>query len=210
MKMNICCNDARYNGGTRLTPYSEFVSTTPALPAFYWDVYSSEQRIKELCKELKKLADYGTYLAETIDEIQAITPDEFKAYQQEVRETVANLRKEIYELSIGTESWNVQHGKLTSTTEAQRDMFNDLSVHAITVKTLNSLDMTVKDLADCGLNVRGLAVMSYWLVQKFDIPDYFENIAQSGDDSAFSVFKLNTAKVDADTGTVYIPEEFRA
>lgn len=203
--MNTSCNDSG-----KLVPYSAFTAGTPALPAFYWDVYSSEQRIKELCKELKKLADYGTYLAETIDEIQAITPDEFKAYQQEVRETVANLRKEIYELSIGTESWNVQHGKLTSTTEAQRDMFNDLTVHAITVKTLNSLDMTVKDLADCGLNVRGLAVMSYWLVQKFDIPDYFENIAASGDDSAFSVFKLNTAKVDADTGTVYIPEEFRS
>lgn len=202
--MNASCND-----DGKIVPYSAFTAGTPALPAFYWDVYSSEQRIKELCKELKKLADYGTYLAKTIDEIQAITPDEFKAYQQEVRETVANLRKEIYELSIGTESWNVQHGKLTSTTEAQRDMFNDLTVHAITVKTLNSLDMTVKDLADCGLNVRGLAVMSYWLVQKFDIPDYFENIAQSGDDSAFSVFKLNTAKVDADTGTVYIPEEFR-
>lgn len=203
--MNASCND-----DGKLVPYSAFTAGTPALPAFYWDVYSSEQRIKELCKELKKLADYGTYLAETIDEIQAITPDEFKTYQQEVRETVANLRKEIYELSIGTESWNVQHGKLTSTTEAQRDMFNDLTVHAITVKTLNSLDMTVKDLANCGLNVRGLAVMSYWLVQKFDIPDYFENIAESGDDSAFSVFKLNTAKVDADTGTVYIPEEFRA
>ena len=205
MTMNTCCND-----GKRMTPYSEYVSMTPSLPSFYWDVYSSEQRIKEICKELKKLADYGTYLAETIDEIQAITPDEFKAYQQEVRETVANLRKEIYELSIGAESWNVQHGKLTSSTEAQRDMFNDLTVHAITVKTLNSLDMTVKDLADCGLNVRGLAVMSYWLVQKFDIPDYFENIAESGADSAFSVFKLNTAKVDADTGTVYIPEESRA
>ena len=89
-------------------------------------------------------------------------------------------------------------------------MFNDLTVHAITVNTLNSLDMTVKDLAECGLNVRGLAVMSYWLVQKFDMPDYFKNIAASGDDSAFSVFKLNTAKVDADTGTVYIPEKFRA
>lgn len=169
MKMNASCND-----DGKLVPYSAFTAGTPALPAFYWDVYSSEQRIKELCKELKKLADYGTYLAETIDEIQAITPDEFKAYQQEVRETVANLRKEIYELSIGTESWNVQHGKLTSTTEAQRDMFNDLTVHAITVKTLNSLDMTVKDLADCGLNVRGLAVMSYWLTDKFDLSEEFK------------------------------------
>lgn len=202
--MNTSCND-----DGKLIPYSAFTAATPALPAFYWNVYSSEQRIKELCKELKKVVDYGTYLAETIDKIQAITPDEFKEYQQEVREAVANLRKEIYELSVGTESWNVQHGKFTSSAQAQRDMFNDLSVHAITVKTLNGLDMTVKDLADCGLNVRGLAVMSYWLVQKFDIPDYFENITQSGDDSAFSVFKLNTAKVDANSGTVYIPEEFR-
>lgn len=204
MKMNTSCND-----DGKLIPYSAFTAATPALPAFYWNVYSSEQRIKELCKELKKVVDYGTYLAETIDKIQAITPDEFKEYQQEVREAVANLRKEIYELSVGTESWNVQHGKFTSSTEAQRDMFNDLTAHAITVKTLNGLDMTVKDLADCGLNVRGLAVMSYWLVQKFDIPDYFENITQSLDDSAFSVFKLNTAKVDANSGTVYIPEEFR-
>ena len=192
-----------------IQPYSAFTQYTPALPQFYWDVYSAEQRIKEMCKELKKLADYGTYLAETIDEIQAITPDEFRVYQQEVRETVANLRKEIYELSIGTESWNVQHGKLTSTTQAQRDMFNDLTVHAITVKTLNSLDMTVKDLADCGLNVRGLAVMSYSLIDKFDIPSYFEEISESEDDSAFNISRLNTAKVDADTGTVYIPEKYR-
>lgn len=202
--MNASCND-----DGKIIPYSAFVSSTPALPAFYWDVYSSEQRIKELCKELKKLADYGTYLADTIDEIQAITPDEFKAYQQEVRDTVANLRKEIYELSVGTESWNVQHGKFTSSTEAQRDMFNDLTVHAITVKTLNSLDMTVKDLADCGLNVRGLAVMSYSLIDKFDIPSYFEEISESEDDSAFNISRLNTAKVDADTGTVYIPEKYR-
>ena len=167
--MNTCCND-----GKRMTPYSEYVSMTPALPSFYWDVYSSEQRSKEMCKELKKLADYGTYLAETIDEIQAITPYEFKEYQQEVRETVANLRKEIYELSVGVMSWNVQHGKLTSSTQAQRDMFNDLAVHALTIKKLNSLEMTVSDLANCGLSVRGLAVMSYWLVDRFDIPDDFK------------------------------------
>lgn len=202
--MNTRCND-----GKRMTPYSEYVSMTPALPAFYWDVYSSEQRIKEMCKELCKLAEYGTYLAESIDRIQSVSPEDFQAYQQDMRSVIAGLRKEIYELSVGTMAWNVQHGRFTPSIQAQRDMFNDLSVHAITVKTLNSLDMNVKDLADCGLNVRGLAVMSYWLVNKFDIPEYFENIAESGDDSAFSVFKLNTAKVNADTGAVYIPEEFR-
>lgn len=192
-----------------IIPYGSYTAYTPALPQFYWDVYSAEQRIKSICLELDKLTNYADYLAGTIDKIQAITPDEFKAYQQEVRETVADLRKEIYELSVGVMSWNVQHGEFTPSIQAQRDMFNDLTVHAITVKKLNSLDITVKDLANCGLNVRGLAVMSYWLVEKFDMPDGFEAASISGDSSILSAFKLNTARVDSN-GVVFIPEEFRS
>ena len=198
------------DGGWGLIPYSSYVASTPALPAFYWDVYSSEQRIKEMCLELDKLASYGTYLAETIDRIQAVSPEEFAAYQQEMRETIASLRTEIYELSVGVMSWNVQHGKFTSSTQAQRDMFNDLSVHAITVKKLNSLEMTVIDLANCGLSVRGLAVMSYWLVDKFDISDDFKAMSASyTTNGVLDATKLNVAKV-RDDGTVFIPEEFRS
>ena len=203
--MNTCCNDGR-----RMTPYSEFVSTTPALPSFYWDVYSSEQRIKDMCKELRKLAEYGTYLAESIDRIQAVSPEEFTAYQQEMRETIASLRTEIYELSVGVMSWNVQHGKFTSSTQAQRDMFNDLAVHALTIKKLNSLEMTVSDLANCGLSIRGLAVMSYWLVDKFDLSDDFQaKSANYTTNGILDATKLNVAKV-RDDGTVFIPEEFRS
>lgn len=203
-------NPASDGGMYNIVPYSSYTAYTPALPQFYWDVYSAEQRVKHICYELDKLANYANYLADTIKKIDAVSPDEFARYKDKLDSEIAALKTEIYELQVGALSWNVQHGDYTSSKQSQRDMFNDLSVHAITVKTLNSLDMTVKDLADCGLNVRGLAVMSYWLVQKFDIPDYFENIAESGDDSALSTFKLNTAKVDADTGTVYIPEVFRA
>lgn len=198
------------DGGWGLVPYSSYVSSTPALPAFYWDVYSSEQRIKEICLELDKLASYGTYLAETIGRIQAVSPEEFTAYQQEMRETIASLRTEIYELSVGVMSWNVQHGKFTSSTQAQRDMFNDLTVHAITVKKLNSLEMTVSDLANCGLSVRGLAVMSYWLVDKFDLSDDFKaKSASYTTNGILDATKLNVAKV-RDDGTVFIPEEFRS
>ena len=203
--MKTCCND-----GKRMTPYSEFVSMTPALPSFYWDVYSSEQRIKEMCLELDKLASYGTYLAETIDRIQAVSPEEFTTYQQEMLETIASLRTEIYELSVGVMSWNVQHGKFTSSTQAQRDMFNDLSVHALTIKKLNSLEMTVSYLANCGLSVRGLAVMSYWLVDKFDLSDDFQaKSANYTTNGILDATKLNVAKL-RDDGTVFIPEEFRS
>ena len=198
------------DGGWGLIPYSSYVASTPALPAFYWDVYSSEQRIKEMCKELCKLASYGTYLAATIDRIQAVSPEEFAAYQQEMRETIASLRTEIYELSVGVMSWNVQHGKFTSSTQAQRDMFNDLAVHAITVKKLNALEMTVSDLANCELSVRGLAVMSYWLVDKFDLSDDFKaKSASYTTNGVLDATKLNVAKV-RDDGTVFIPEEFRS
>ena len=172
--MTTCCND-----GKRMTPYSEYVSMTPALPSFYWDVYSSEQRIKDMCK-------------------------------QDMRSVIAGLRKEIYELSVGTMAWNVQHGRFTPSIQAQRDMFNDLTVHAITINKLNSLEMTVSDLANCGLNVRGLAVMSYWLVMQFDIPEDFKFTAYSGDTQPLTTNQLNIAEVNKRTGAVYIPEEFRS
>lgn len=61
-----------------LIPYASFTQFTPALPEFYWNVYSSEQRIKHLCMELKKLISYIEYVAveagvtgEKIDELQA-------------------------------------------------------------------------------------------------------------------------------------------
>lgn len=78
--MTTCCND-----GKRMTPYSEFVSTTPALPAFYWDVYSSEQRIKEMCKELCKLVDYanelGVYTSADRERVDALYA-EFEQFKQ--------------------------------------------------------------------------------------------------------------------------------
>ena len=48
-------------------PYYAFTRYTPALPQFYWDVKSSEQRIHHMCHELHKLAAYCNYLAENID-----------------------------------------------------------------------------------------------------------------------------------------------
>ena len=192
-----------------IVPYGSYTAYTPALPQFYWDVYSAEQRVKHICYEIDKLENYANYLADTIKKIDAVSPDEFDRYKDKLDSEIAALKTEIYDLQIGALSWNVQHGDYTSSKQAQRDMFNDLTVHAIPVKTLNSLDMTVKDLADCGLNVRGLAVMSYSLIDKFDVLPYFKEITESDDDSAFNISKLNTAKVDEDTGTVYIPGKYR-
>lgn len=58
---------------------------TPVIPKFYWDAYSQEEIIKELCKELDSIAKYSEYLgtemnvdrttinqvAETLNQLQA-------------------------------------------------------------------------------------------------------------------------------------------
>lgn len=102
--MTTCCND-----GKRMTPYSEFVSTTPALPSFYWDVYSSEQRIKEMCKELCKLVDYanelGVYTSTDRERIDALYAEfeRFKEsgfadyYEQLLQKWIDENHKAIYE-----------------------------------------------------------------------------------------------------------------
>lgn len=61
-KMNTSCND-----DGKLVPYSAFVSSTPALPAFYWNVYSSEQRIKHICYEIDKIIAYANMLGVNIN-----------------------------------------------------------------------------------------------------------------------------------------------
>ena len=163
-------------GMYHIVPYGSYTAYTPALPQFYWDVYSAEQRVKHICYEIDKLANYANYLADTIKKIDAVSPDEFDRYKDKLDSEIAALQDEIYDLQVGALSWNVQHGEYASSKQSQRDMFNDITVHAITVKELNSLDMTVSELSDCGLNVRGLAVMSKWLTEKFELYDDFKPI----------------------------------
>ena len=48
-------------------PFYGFTDFTPALPEFYWDVYSAEQRIKHICYELQKLVAYSDNLSDNIN-----------------------------------------------------------------------------------------------------------------------------------------------
>ena len=67
------------DGGWGLVPYSSYVTSTPALPAFYYDVYSSEQRIKAICKEIDKVIAYadmlGVNLNATHEDVVALQAD---------------------------------------------------------------------------------------------------------------------------------------
>lgn len=64
--------------------WGQFTASTPTIPQFYWDVYSSEQRWKFICVNLKKLIEYsnmlGVNLGITNDAILALT-DQFEQFK---------------------------------------------------------------------------------------------------------------------------------
>ena len=161
----------------RITPFSGFTNWTPVIPKLYWDVYSAEQRLKAICKELSKSGQYMDYVADEVNDYSKNISDEVSRELDEAHRELLALREELVELILqtgeGSLDWNVQKGVYDSSKNAMRDMFNDVTVHSITISELNDSNLTVLDLANSGLNVKGLAVMSRWLVDH-DEPLYNE------------------------------------
>ena len=66
-------------GMYHIVPYGSYTEYTPALPQFYWDVYSAEQRIKHICFEIDKIINYADSLGVQLN----ITHDDVTELQQE-------------------------------------------------------------------------------------------------------------------------------
>lgn len=193
-----------------LIPYTAWTDFTPTLPEFYWDIYSSEQRIKHICFELCKIHHYADYLADRINELGEEVEDEINAIREELAKNEANFKAEILrileEMTIGTLQWDVQHGFFTTSVDAQRDMFNDVTVHSYNNRQLETiyddLDMTVDDLANCGLNVKGYALMNHLLLKPETITDDLIPSNPTGR-GKYTVADLSNSQLDLD-GYIYV------
>lgn len=153
--------------------FKGFYNVQKVLPAVYDDSLSYYELLAKIEHYIKKLTDYVNALAD----YQDVQDDELAKVRQELIDytdaEIAELRQMVELLTASSLDWDVQHGYYIDSQDAMRDMFNDVTVHAITVGELNELDMTVAELAECGLNVRGLAIMSYWLKSEFPLlPEY--------------------------------------
>lgn len=68
--------------------YVDFTDFTPVIPEIYWNVYSSEQRIRALCCEWVKLVAYVDGMAETVNNQYAIIKDMQERLPELVNEEV--------------------------------------------------------------------------------------------------------------------------
>lgn len=81
-----------------ITPFAVWTWSTPVIPEFYWNIYSSEQRIKSICKEIGKIESYLQYLVtktnENIIELHKridVLTERVAALEKHVEEEVARL-----------------------------------------------------------------------------------------------------------------------
>lgn len=86
-----------------IIPFSGFTQFTGSLPSFYWDVYSSEQRIKHLCCELKKVTEYLDYLTEIMNQYA----DDVAELREEFDKFIEGGFEEYYEALL--EAWINEH-----------------------------------------------------------------------------------------------------
>lgn len=135
-------------------------------------------KIKSMDTDFVSTDEFKEFINQLNNELDKIKSDAETYTDGEIANLDNKLIKIIEQLQIGMRIWNVTVGKYTENVTAMRDFFNDVTVHAITVDTLANMDVTVDGLTDCGLNVRGLAVFSGYLVGDDFVP---EGIMYSGD-----------------------------
>lgn len=154
------------------------------LPAVFDDSLSYYEVVCKLTSKVNEIIELENDLESKYQELASRMQDaesnieniysEIAAIKLDIAEKYTYLLDLIKKLMGNSLQYDVQHGTYEDTMTAQRDMFNDVTVHGIEIGTLNELDLDVEGLSECGLNVRGLAVMGLWLLDNFDIPDYFK------------------------------------
>lgn len=92
--------------------YSGWTKFTPVIPKMYWDAYSQEQIIKELCKNFCKVEEYLDYIANLMNEwnleFSEDMEEEFRkiwqaiddGFQEEAEKWIAANLEYIYKYTI--------------------------------------------------------------------------------------------------------------
>lgn len=150
--------------GFSLIPYHSFTQFTPALPKFYYDVYSHEQRVKAICLEIDKLMKYSEYLTGKVGELSAVKPEDLSNAVTDFNNQLSELDEKVETLTQVSMDYNVAEGKPTDSVDAHKEQSKLDSMYAFTVNRLNAVFNTVDSLANCGMNCAGVAVLG----SKFD------------------------------------------
>ena len=78
-----------------VTLFNVWTWNSPVIPQFYWNVYSSEQRIKEICKQIAKIAAYLDYAAAKINEANVDMIEQINKINSDISEQINEITEKL-------------------------------------------------------------------------------------------------------------------
>lgn len=144
-----------------IVPYGAYTSYTPTLPQFYWDVYSAEQRVKQICMEIDKLVNYVNTIAVSFNKLNSTVTALESTVNNELPNLdtrIATLEKTIETLVTSMLVYDPTKGVYTNSINQSRRMLQLLSNPSnehLTVQTIVDNEITVSEFGKsmCGVYV---------------------------------------------------------
>lgn len=80
-----------------ITPFPAWTWTTPVIPQFYWNVYSAEQRIRQICVEIGRIQAYLGYMAANANAAHWHLDDRFTETETRLTQRIDKLEADLTE-----------------------------------------------------------------------------------------------------------------
>lgn len=80
-----------------ITPFPSWTWTTPVIPQFYWNVYSAEQRIRQICVEIGRIQAYLGYMAANANAAHWYLDNRFTETETRLTQRIDKLEADLTE-----------------------------------------------------------------------------------------------------------------
>ena len=80
-----------------ITPFPAWTWTTPVIPQFYWNVYSAEQRIRQICVEIGRIQAYLGYMAANANAAHWYLDNRFTETETRLTQRIDKLEADLAE-----------------------------------------------------------------------------------------------------------------
>ena len=78
-----------------VTLFNVWTWNSPVIPQFYWNVYSAEQRIKEICKQIGKISAYLDYSSAKINEANVNMAEQINKINTNIQAQIDAITKQL-------------------------------------------------------------------------------------------------------------------
>ena len=125
-----------------VTPFPAWTWNTPVIPQFYWNVYSAEQRIRQICVEIGRIQAYLEYFAANSNAAHWYLDNRFTQVETRLTARVDGLEKRLTEETARLDK------ALADETENRVNADKNLQTQIDTTKTALEAEIKAREAGD--------------------------------------------------------------